>query len=384
MGSKRRTLWTVYLAILVGVAALAAAGCGDDGGGGGGDDGSGGAREVTLAQGPFLDNTPWVVAKDLGIDKEFGVNLVNRPAPAPQVVLRSMVRGDLDGGSSCEPCEYPFMKKVPDLRDWLITDQFKGFIVVGRKGETETYDELVKSGMDPEAARQKILTSFRGKTFNLGQVGLLDSLITTALQDAGVDPKDVKIQNFADDAKAALAFRGGNGDYYMGSLPQETKLVRGEPDKFVNVGGQEILGAGGLWYSSMVGLDKLTKDRDLMMRLYGIWYRTMRYIKEKPDTAIPHLTDAINKAAAARFTPDEVQFLLKNFIRYMTVDEAKDTVFNPSSPLYHGVSLDFYDRANKKDLPPDYEQDRFFVSERLFDEFVKDKATMSKVNAPLR
>jgi ABC-type nitrate/sulfonate/bicarbonate transport system substrate-binding protein len=381
MRSKRRVLSAVCVAVLLGAAALTTAGCGgeDD------DSGSGsGTKQVTLAQGPFLDNLPWVVAKDLGIDKEFGVNLVNRPAPAPQVVLRSMVRGDLDAGSSCEPCEYPFMKKVPDLRDWLITDQFKGFIVVGRKGETETFDGLVDEGADPETARQKVLGSFRGKTFNLGQVGLLDSLITTALEDGGVDPEAVEIRNFADDAKAALAFRGGSGDYYMGSLPQETKLLRGEPDKFVNVGGQEILGAGGLWYSSMVGLDKFTADHDLMMRLYGIWYRTMRYIKEQPDVAVPKLTDAINQAAAARFTPEEVQFLLKKFIRYMSVKEAQETVFNPSSPLYHGVSLDFYDRANKKQLPDDYEQDRTFASERLFNAFVKDEKTMAKVNAPLK
>ena len=57
----------------------------------------------------------------------------------------------------------------------------------------------------------------------------------------GIGIDEVQLLNFADDQKAATAFLSGTGDFYIGSLPQERRLLSME-DRFVNAGGSEVLG----------------------------------------------------------------------------------------------------------------------------------------------
>ncbi len=270
---------------------------------------------------------------------------------------------------------------MPALRTWIILDQFKGFIVVGRKGKTETYKEL-SAKIGPEKAKEQILQSIRGKTFVVNPTNFL-SLVKAAIGQIGMTLDDVKIAEFPDDAKAALAFETGLGDFYMGSLPQEAKLLS-QPDQYVDVGGHEVLGNAGLWFSSTVGLAPwLDENKETVMKLLAIWYRTVRYIDEKPDSVIPAWTKRINQQAAAAFTEDEMRGILK-LLYHPNIEDAKKTFYNKDSDLYWKRSVDYYVPQNADKLPADFSTGKYNIEESLFTEFTKRSDLVAWVNSPLK
>jgi ABC-type nitrate/sulfonate/bicarbonate transport system substrate-binding protein len=335
-------------------------------------------KTVKMGITPYFDYMPWVQAKDMGFDKELGIDL--QPvtvATTPQGVA-AMRQGSVDVVSSCHVCDFPLYKSVPSLRSWLITDQFKGFIVIGRKG-TQTYHDVV-AGSDPKTAKENILKGFSGKTFALMPASF-KPLLSSALSQAGMKYEDVKILEFGDDAQAALAFQRGEGDYYMGSLTQEIKLLS-SPDKYVNVGGSEILGPAGLWYSTMVSTDDWLKaNNDTVVKLSAIWFRVSRYLNENYEQAAPKLIAINNDRAAASFTPDEFKAMF-SLLSFPTLESASSTVFSKDSDLYWKNSVMFYEQQNSKNLPQGTAADGNALEEGFFAKLSADKKLVDWVNKP--
>jgi ABC-type nitrate/sulfonate/bicarbonate transport system substrate-binding protein len=303
-------------------------------------------KTVRMGITPYFDYMPWVLAKQMGFDKQLGLDLQLVTITTTPQGVAAMKQGSLDVISSCHVCDFPLYKSAPSLRSWLITDQFKGFIVIGRKGAPTFADLEPKVG--PEKAKEEILDGFKGKTFPLMPASF-QPLLSAALSQVGAKVDSVKLLEFADDAQAALAFQRGEGDYYMGSLTQEIKLL-GQKDKFVNVGGQEILGPAGLWYSTMTSTKEwLDANEDTVLKLSAIWFRTSRYTAENFAAAAPKLIAINNERAAAAFTPQDFAAMY-GLLTFPTVEQAKTTVFDPASDLYWKRSVDFYAAKNTADL----------------------------------
>src|SRR5690606_28858164 len=178
-----------------------------------------------------------------------------------------------------------------------------------------TFDQLKSKGA--EEAKTAVLESLRGKNFAI-RSSSYGALLSSALAQVDMTMDDIKVTDFSTDAQAALAFMGGTGDYYIGSLPQEAKLLE-EPDKYVNVGGTDVLGPAGLWFSSMAAsTDWLDENSDTVDRLLAIWYRTMTYMDQDPDTTIPMFADAINEAAASDLSDETVGTILSELENFAT------------------------------------------------------------------
>lgn len=340
------------------------------------------AVTVKMAVGPYLDYMPWLVAHDLGVDRQFGLDIKAITIQTPQLAVPQLRRGDLDVASSCQACNFPMLKQVPDVRDWMITNQFKGFAVIGRKGNFRTYDQIADR-VGAARARKATLRQFLDNEFVMVSA-TFKPLLEGALMEVGLDPSKVKIVDFADDSKAALAFIRGTGDFYMGSLPQETKMLQDFPDTFAKVGGHEILGPGGLWYSSAIALQPwLNENQDTALKLMGVWYRTMRYLKARQDETVPLMTKHINDRTASKFKPEKVKFLINNLIGFATLQQAATSTFNPSSNAYNEKSVNHYVKRNAKVLPSDYKASTYFTEGAWFTKFQARSDLVEKVNAPL-
>lgn len=369
------------LTVVLAAAALTA--CGSDGSSKS-DDSSSGVKEVTVGMTPYLDYMLWPVAKKLGLDKEQGINLKFTWLAQVGPSIQALRRGSIDVVDTCTACNFPYYKTVPSLRDFHINAQFKGFILIGRKGEAPSYQELIDAGRTPEQARQEIFRYVKGKTFTVHKP-VYEALIDGMLENAGLTASDIKIVDLPDDSKAANAFLGGTGDFYMGSLPQETNLLLRHGDKVVNMGGTEILGPAGLWYStSATESDTVSDDPATLKKLIAIWYRAAAYLNQHQAQAIPIIREAINAHAGSAFSEDEIKINLKQFLSFPTLDKAAKTVYEPSSPLYWKRSLDYYETQNKKsgDLEGDVDTSQFNVEEQLFRQVESDHKLRAWINKP--
>lgn len=383
-GKDARFLIVSIAALLLAVG-FAGTACGDGDDSGTPDAGAtAGEQEletVRIAITPFFEYQPWVIAHERGLDREQGLNFEFTNVTKiedPAIALR---RGEIDVGPSCHTCTLNFLKELPELRDWMPTNQFKGFIVVGRKGQTDTFDELQES-VGPEQAKERLLRSFEGKTFVL-HAAVLRPLLDSALSQAGLTADDVKIIDFPTDAQGGLAYIGGTGDYYMGSLPQEAKMLYGSPDEFVNVGGHDLLGPAAVFYSTMIANESwLAENHDTAMKLLAVWYRTMKYLDERPEEILPRFTELMNERTASNFTEEQVGFIVTTLEDFMTLERAKLQTYNASSDLYWQRSVDEY-VSKAETLPDDFSVGKYLPNEEFFDNFLQEAELVRWVESPL-
>lgn len=381
----RRSPRTVRLTVLIVLVAssLIATACGSSSTTSGTSSGSkGNLVTIKIASGPYLDYQPWTLAHELGYDKQQGLNLEITNFTVFNTGMSEMARGDANAVVSCNECNFPLYKSIPTLANWLITNQFKGFIVVGRSGHTQTYDQLAAK-VGPAQAKRQILMSFRGKTFVMDRA-LRIGIIEGGISQVGLPPSAIKIANFSSDAQGAFAFLRGTGDYYIGALPQEAKLLFSSGGQYVNVGGEGLLGPAALWYSTMAATQPwLSANQSVVYKLMAVWYRTMKYIAEKPAQAWPILTNSLNSASKTSFSVAKVKFLGTTLNGFFTLDQAKSLIYNPSSPLYWRNSVRYYAKAAGSTLPSNFDVNAHELEEHYFTNFQNQTALVNWVNSPL-
>jgi ABC-type nitrate/sulfonate/bicarbonate transport system substrate-binding protein len=307
--------------------------------------------QVTIAVGPFLDNQTLPLAKEWGLDRQQGLDFKTVILPSNNAIFQALRTGDADVGAGTVAGLPPVIKQASELRNWAIKDQFLGYFIVGRKGAGPVYDTLVKQGVAPERAKRQVLGSFVGKSICIVKIQNFP-VVKGALEAVGIDPGKLQVKDFADDAKAAQAFLGGSCDFYTGSLPQQAKLLRGYPDKFVAVGGYQMLGPGALWYDTWTSTSGwLGENEDTALRVLAIHYRIMRYLNEKVDWAAPAMAKLVNRASAGDLPVSEVKFLLQRFSEYLPLSKVRGYAFAPSSPYYWLKQARFVASQNAAVLP---------------------------------
>ncbi len=339
---------------------------------------------------PYFDYQPFVGAHAIGLDKELGIDLNLIPFPNENSGIRALVNNSIDiceGSVNVIPNIIP---QTPELRVFLNITQFKGFVVVGRKqdvagGSLKTFDTLLQETGSFESAQREVFAQMKGKTFCLNRASY-EGITSAMLENADLTLNDVRILDFADDAKAAAAFLRGEGDFYYGSLPQEIRLLK-EPD-YVAVAGNEAIGPAGLWFSNAFAMkDYLEGNMDTILRLAAIHYRTVRYMHEQPDKVLPAMVEFLNRTAASNLTVEDAKNLIMNFEDFATLERSKTTVYGgPDSVNYWKTSVDYYINQNVKTgnlQEGAVKAEDFVLQEQIFNMLLQNQELVDWINKPL-
>ena len=228
--------------------------------------------EVKIGISPYAMFMWAPVAHELGIDNKFGLNfdIFEQTATAPGSI--ALTRGDIDVSGTAIAEHIAAIEGSPTLKNFSSTGFFKGFFFIGRSNEIKPFEEIKKE-MGVEEAKEFRLNQFKGKEFSI--IPQRKGLIIDAVNQVGLTADDISFLEFADDQKAAIAFMKGSGDFYIGSLPQQQKLLD-MGDEYINVGGSDILGPAGLWYDIMISTDDFMIDnREIAIRTIETLYRTI-------------------------------------------------------------------------------------------------------------
>lgn len=342
-------------------------------------------QTVRIATLPYLDYTVFVAAHELGMDKELGLNFEFTQFPLEPAAAQALIRGDIDVGQGALAPLTTIFPQAPELRVILTNNQFKGLIFVGREGAIKTFDEtLAANGGDFEAARRTTLEQFKGKTLTLVKASF-EGTVKGILEDVGVSLEDVKILDFPDDAQAALAFMRGTGDLYIGSLPQEMRLLS-EPG-YVAVAGNEALGPAGLFFANtLTTAPYLSGNPETIRKLLAIHFRVARYLREQPQKPLKAMLDYLNQSAGSAMSFDDGLKALKRFIVFQTIDDVQQGVYNSASPNYWKKALQGYIDQNiklGKLTEGAFDLEQIVVQEKSFADLEGDKALMDWINKPL-
>lgn len=332
---------------------------------------------------PYTMYQIWWAAEQLGIDREFGIELELVDVAQSINGIQLMIRGDLDITAGTPAEHLPIVNQAPQVKNFSTVGFFKGFIFVGRKGEIRPFDELVAEyGL--ERAKEIRLNEFRGKSFAI--IPQRKPLIADALAQVGIGIDEVQLLNFADDQKAATAFLSGTGDFYIGSLPQERRLLSME-DRFVNAGGSEVLGPAGLWYDTMLSTPAFMENRrEAALRTLALWYRLVEIWDRHPEILAPIAAESLSRLTGGDFSVEEYITLQTVYDDFLSVTEVLSGFYNPLSELYWKYPVDYYigQAIEAGDLPDSIRGDEYFIqSEELFYELLTRPDLLQKIFAPI-
>lgn len=336
--------------------------------------------KVVLGLTPYSMYNVWVVAKEYGIDKEFGIELDIKDFAGTAQAAQASVRGDVAVSSSCIAEHLSSIVGAKNIVNFSTVGYFKGFFYVGRKSEIKEWPDLVKE-VGLEKAIDQRRKEFKGKTFCI--IPQRKALILDTIAQVGLTEKDVKFLNFADDQKAATAFLAGQGNFYIGSLPQQRMLVREE--SYVNAGGSDILGPAGLWYDTMTTTKEwMDANNETALRLLGVLYSAVNEFDKDPNKFSKIAAKNLTRVTGSDYTPEEYLEFQTQYDDFLSLDEAKNGFYNPKSPEYWRVSVDYQIQLQVADgvLQPGISADFYYGdSEKLFNQLLKRDDLVKMINA---
>ena len=338
--------------------------------------------KVRVALIPFFDYQFWSVAEEFEWDTELGLDVditwLTQSGPSVQ----ALANGSVDVINTCIVCNYPYYESVPELVSFLTVNQFKGFVVIGRRGQSKTYWEFLDELGDPDAARKATLLQLKGKSFPMYTANYT-AVITGLLEDVGLELDDVNLINFPDDEKAAIAMIGGTGDFYMGGLPSEINLIMNHSDEFQLLGGAEIMGAAGLWHSHVASTTEWLEDNeDAALKITAMSYRYNRYINEAPDKVFPIVVEAMNSHSGVATDEEEIIFIFETFLQFRNYQDEKRDTYDPNSPLYWKKSADYF-LERSAEMPAGAKSTDKNPVEVWFNKFLDRKDLLDWVDSPL-
>jgi len=337
--------------------------------------------KVRVAMVPYSMMVWWSAAHELGIDKEFGLDFEIRKFTMTLPATQTMIHGDVDITPSCISEHIAVIGKAPQVKNFSSLGFFKGFIFIGRKGECKPFNELVAE-VGLKKAKETRLKEFKGKEFCV--IPQRKALIADAIAQVELTLGDIKLLNFADDQKAATAFIRGAGDFYMGSLPQERKLLK--MPGFVNAGGSEILGPAGLWYDTMVSTEKYMKEnKETCLRIIAAMYRAIRLFDEQPKKVAKICSKVLSEMTGGKFSVEEYITMQTVYDDFQSIENCLAGFYNPYSPLYWKYPVDYYIKmaVEQRDLDKIVPaEDYYGQAEKLFWELLKRKDLLQLIYAP--
>lgn len=379
-GMRKRA--AVILAVVLSAVGVVA--CGTSGGEGG-STAKGGSATKTLKVGvlPYLDYQAWYVAHEQGFDKDLGYNLEFTKFPLEPNETKSLARGDIQIGQGAIGSLIPQLPSQKDLKVFLSLSQYKGFAFLVRKEDGfKTYEEELARLKDPAAARQSVVAQFKSKDL-VTTASSYKATISALLTENGSSLDDIKLSNFQEAAQGAAAFIRGTGDIYLGAVAQTVRLLK-EPDYEVLIKDAEM-GPPGLWYSNAYVTDSyLQKNRQQLLDLTAIWYRTMRYMQEATDAAYESILKELNPATASNLTVADLKDQIPAFTEFPTAEQATKLTYGAESPAYWKTMTEYLFEQNQK-LGTELDgitAESFVVQEELFNEFMKDAKLQDYVAKP--
>lgn len=387
-------------ATLIAAAAFAVlvAACGGSSGGSTSEQTSSGAsstvasqelENVTVGDEPVFDFALYRVAHELGFDKELGLNLEFQSFAF--LPFKELARGDLDVIASAPSAAFPLYESIPGYRDFVVAADFRGFALIGRPGESKTYEEyLAAANGDAKKAKSEFVNGeLPGKS-----VCLVKSYGAANMQGmlklGGLTLEAIKLVDFPDDAKAAEAYLAGGCDYYTGSLPQEVRLLTHFKEQAVEIAPQEAFGPapGGItFYSTFATTDEyLSEHRETIKKMVAIWLRAAQYAHDDVDAVVPLAYDAVKEATGNELDEASVKTAITKYLIYPDVQESKERVYNPGNPSNYINSVEelFTNAQEAGEISSGLELAPHEVNEELFQEVMKDPELVKFIAAPVK
>ena len=249
---------------------------------------------------PYQDYLSIQVGQEKGWFKQEGLDVEIIILPWYDQVNTALASGAIDIGSSTPDSRLAVHHKFPGAKLGLLGFSFEGFGLIVRPGQFKTFEQLYKAnGRNKTKALRDAMRQLKGKTLLYPKQGGSTTFVETALGTAGLKLSDVKSIDMNSDL-ALAAFLRGQGDAFLGGLPQRTKALKEGHKLLVTASNLPPAAA------ELVGwavTDKFAKaNPDAFLKFMHVWYKGFQYYKKNPNDAGKIIVKKVNSISNSGLT----------------------------------------------------------------------------------
>lgn len=294
--------------------------------------------KVVLGNYPVFDLGPWVAAEHWGYLKDLGLTLEHKVFPDERTGLAALAGGTSQLQLMGDLSLVGIAPTFPDFRNVFTPEIFMGFAPLIRPdGTLKTYDQMKKEISDPAKAKQATCAQIKGKKWLIQLGGSHETIVDAVLEcaDQGMTRKDLTLVDIGP-AEGATAFLRGEGDIYLGDVPNRFRL---EEEGMVPLITAADLGPKAEDFIAIVAnLPWIQKaeNEDTLMRLMAAWYRAVDTLKAGGATADDGwktIADWVNKGAGTSFDAKAAQYVLTQISPPVSLDDIMQTFYTSGQPL---------------------------------------------------
>ena len=341
---------------------------------------------IRIGTTPSYDDRLWAFAESIGMDTRIGLELELIPFPGG-IPYTQMQTDEIDMLFSCQPCYGSVIENFPSYRNYLITNEYQGFTMIGRTGQYTYAQALTDNGNDTDAAKAAFAEELVG-TEILKPEGFPTTQEESLLAGLGLTlGEEVTLRFYADITGMNFAFLQGEGDFYIGSLDMQTRLLFSDElaGEYVVAAPLELFGRSVLYSTEGVTQEWLDENPETALRSLAVWYRAARYLEELPDIVGEFVgEDAKASSGGVSLGGNVTARVMTELNYFMTLEAAQEYMFTPGTNTYFGNIEDrFISGIEGGTIPEGTVWSDYEVEEEWFTRLLAREDLVAWINLPL-
>lgn len=305
---------------------------------------------VRFAHAAFLDQCEAIIGIRKGWFDEAGIDLVPKPngmvLPSAERAA-NLIAGSVDVVATGVYNLLPAMGKARNLRIFLQKDLFRGYRIMAQPNKGyKSFEEFVKEGLPADEAFKRTVAQLKGKTITYLSEPSREQFAEMIYRRGGLSKADIdsiKTINVDDNQTIALMV-SGRADFQTSGAPAMVELTRR--------GFKPILTAFDLAKTARPSADSeeqlaiqkvgwgttaefYEKNHDTILRMSSVGFRVVKFIKERPEEALPIHVPFLNSIAGSQMTPEFGKWLYDIVHPYYSFEEQEEWYSNSQSVVYY-------------------------------------------------
>ena len=313
-----------------------------------------GLATVRFGISAFQDTLLPVVSEQKGWYHEEGLNVELKVLGWTEV-QEALAAGQVDVALNNISAVIGIHSRAPDIVYLYGLNPFDNgsALMIRPDGKLKTVQQIEAQVHDHAEAVRMAAAQLKGKSVvTTGQTDM-EQAVAAAARRGGLDfRKDLKIVDLNPDEGLA-AFLGGEGDAYLGGIPQRTRAGK--------EGMLEMLTGADLGPPPINGLvttrSYYQAHQKELLKILKVWFKTVRYIDSNEDEGGGIIVKRLNENTGAKFTLDDFKKFWNNYEHYPpTPRDAESLILDPNGRNYWKAAWDdcnnyFFDIAHKIPQP---------------------------------
>jgi ABC-type nitrate/sulfonate/bicarbonate transport system substrate-binding protein len=337
------------------------------------------SEPVVLGNYPVFDLGPWVAAEHWGYLDDLKLTLEHRVFPDERTGLAALAGGtsqlQLMGLVSLAGVKPTF----PDFQNVFQPEVFMGFAPLVRPdGGLKTFEQLSQEIADPAEAKQATCAQVAGKTWLMQLGASHEPVLDAVLECAGLTRDDLTLIDIGP-AEGAAAFIRGEGDIYLGDVPNRFRL---EEEGMLPLISAFDLGPKATDFVAIVANEPWIaepENEDTLMRLMAAWYRALDDLlvgDARSDEGWQAIADWVNEGAGTSFDKEAARFVLTTISPPVPADDMLRTFYTPGEPWYlpDRAAFDVQTREDQGAVDPgEVDPATLDMSQELFEKYLDQR-----------